>query len=795
MGPTLSEIKVDIDDQMEKLYIRNCYKCQTKEELNEYLQMNYLKSDLIENINGNNEAYNYYNKVKNKYLEKYELVSKNRKLEEKLTSLLAQENENDYYQQDLQQLQNEISLNNQTIMNLEQQKNILINEIQKMNKMQQDDLINHQNYLRQIQEKNYEEIEAKDKALEEIMNKYETEMQIMKQKAEKDKKEFEEKQKKAEENNKKIIENLEKRIKQEKDEIKKQKLKEQQELNKKKEEIRNEFIKQVENIKKEKINEIVENFEKTKDTFCIDKIFSFTNEKMELFILKLFRSEKLTSTIIYHLNIFIENIKHKIKNIEHLNIILVGPCGSGKSTLINSLLNVNAEVAFGKPVTKKFEFYSSEKIPFLRLTDSRGIEKNEAFGVNSIYNLIKKYIETKIEENDPEKFIHCIWYCWTGTRLEDSEFEILKKLSEQYTLSKLPIIIVYTQATNEDSIKKAKEHILSNFEIKEEDFIPILAQEVPIPFTHHKIHPFGLNRLIEDSINRASSAVDSACYEGIMEEMKKIIKNKLEELMKKLKEKSNMNVQRILSNMLRGSNLIDLKIETLDFITNLIYQYFFMDTEINYIKITGIASNKNLKYSISPLTKLNIKEFVIQFFEATYKYFNKNLEQIINKYEKELLNEILRFKMDFNQKHDNLLHVTWTSMDLKIQLKNYIKESVYQKFELTALQNSFKFITNKLIEEFGKFFLDKYIESMEEEKFKILAKTMIKVSFDKIKQKIKDYTENNKEKYIETTKKEENKKEENLPQKQLFKEEEDEELEAKKNNGDYNNNKNDNTIV
>ena len=133
MGPTLSEIKVDIDDQMEKLYIRNCYKCQTKEELNEYLQMNYLKSDLIENINGNNEAYNYYNKVKNKYLEKYELVSKNRKLEEKLTSLLAQENENDYYQQDLQQLQNEISLNNQTIMNLEQQKNILISKLFKTN--------------------------------------------------------------------------------------------------------------------------------------------------------------------------------------------------------------------------------------------------------------------------------------------------------------------------------------------------------------------------------------------------------------------------------------------------------------------------------------------------------------------------------------------------------------------------------------------------------------------------------------------------------------------------------------
>ena len=598
------------------------------------------------------------------------------------------------------------------------------------------------------------------------MNKYQNDMQIMKQKAEKDKKEFEEKQKKVEENSKKIIENFEKRIKEEKDEIKKQELIKQQKLNKKKEEIRNEFIKQVENIKKEKINEIVENFEKTKDTFCIDKISSFTNEKMELFILKLFRSEKLTSTIIYHLNIFIENIKHKIKNIEHLNIILVGPCGSGKSTLINSLLNVNAEVAFGKPVTKKFEFYSSEKIPFLRLTDSRGIEKNEAFGVNSIYNLIKKYIETKIEENDPDKFIHCIWYCWTGTRLEDSEFEVLKKLSEQYTLSKLPIIIVYTQATNEDSIKKAKEHILNNFEIKEEDFIPILAQEVQIPNSQNKIHPFGLNRLIEDSINKSSNAVNSACYEGIMEEMKKIIITKLEELIKKLKEKSNKNADDINSYLSKGSKMEDLQKVIVDFIIKLNFQYFFLDPEIEYDKNTLKSINRNLDYSISRETNIKIESFAIEFFEETYKYFNKNIDESAEKYAEELLNKISNFQNDFNKLHKSLLEVTWTSLELKIQLKNFIKESIYQKFELFAIKNSFSFITNKLIEDFKKFFLDAYIEGMTRKTFKEKAKSSIKISFDEINKKIKEYTEKNKERIPDQQ------NNERLHQQRLFDEEE-----------------------
>ena len=712
-GPSLSEIKEKVNNEMESLYNNYSQNCQTREQLNTILQKKYLTQKLVENLNNNKNGNNYYNKVRNRYLDKFELICKNKKLEEKVNDMINKQNDTHS-----KQLQDEISRNNQKIRDLENQNYSFLNEIQEMHRKQQEDLMNHQNYLRQIQEKNYEEIEKKDKALKEIMNKYQNDMQIMKQKAEKDKKEFEEKQKKVEENNKKIIENFEKRIKEEKDEIKKQELIKQQKLNKKKEEIRNEFIKQVENIKKEKINEILKNFEKIKNTYCIDKISVFSEEKIKLFITDLFRSEKIIKIIIYHLNIFIENIKHKIKNIEHLNIILVGPCGSGKSTLINSLLNVNAEVDFGKPVTKKFEFYCSEKIPFLRLTDSRGIEKNEAFGVNSIYNLIKKYIETKIEE------------------------------------------------TNEDSIKKAKEHILNNFEIKEEDFIPILAQEVQIPNSQNKIHPFGLNRLIEDSINKSSNAVNSACYEGIMEEMKKIIITKLEELIKKLKEKSNKNADDINSYLSKGSKMEDLQKVIVDFIIKLNFQYFFLDPEIEYDKNTLKSINRNLDYSISRETNIKIESFAIEFFEETYKYFNKNIDESAEKYAEELLNKISNFQNDFNKLHKSLLEVTWTSLELKIQLKNFIKESIYQKFELFAIKNSFSFITNKLIEDFKKFFLDAYIEGMTRKTFKEKAKSSIKISFDEINKKIKEYTEKNKERIPDQQ------NNERLHQQRLFDEEE-----------------------
>ena len=776
-GPSLSEIKVDIDNQLKNLYNSSSNGCQTREELDTRLGLNYTKGKLMKNVNNDTRARLYYNKVKEKYLDRFDLILRNRQLEEKFNNLILNK-QNDNYSQQL--LEKEISRNNEKIRDLENQNYQFLQEMQEMYRKQQEDLINHQNYLRIMQEKSHEEIEKKDKALKEIMKQYQTDMMVMKQKAEKDKKEFEEKQKKAEENNKRIIENLEKRIKEEKDELKKQELIKQQEINKKKEEIRKEFTLKIENMKKEKINEILNNFENIKDNYCIDKISEFSNEKIELFIFKLFKTEKIARTINYHLKIFIDNIQHKIKNIEHMNILLAGPSGAGKSTLINALLNTNAKVSFGKPETKEFQFYSSNNIPFLRLTDTRGIEKNNTFGVNSICTLIEDYIQNKIKENDPDKYIHSIWYCWCGTRLEDSEFELLKKLSEQYTLSKLPIIIVYTQATNKKAIEDAKAYILSNFKINEDDFIPVLAEEVPIANSDNKALPFGLNKLIEVSINKVTNAIDSACYQGLLGEMKTIIKNKLNDMMKILKKNSYKESNNISLLLSKESKMEDLQKEIENFIINLNYQYFFLDTEINYDKETGKAENRNLHYTISRGAKIDINYFSAEYFEETYKYFNKNIEGMAEKFAKELLNKISNFQMDFNRSHQNLLEVTWTSSDLEIQLKNAIKESVYQKFELFAIKNSFNFITNKLIDEFGKFFFNSYIEGMEHKEFKDTAKSLIRVSFDKINEKIKEYIEKNKEKIPVKCKEVKQKKEERPLQRQLFDEEEEENFEEMK---------------
>ena len=80
------------------------------------------------------------------------------------------------------------------------------------------------------------------------------------------------------------------------------------------------------------------------------------------------------------------------------------------------------------------------------------------------------------------------------TRLEKVEINLLRKLSEQYTLDKLPVIIVYTNAISPDDIENAKEYIKS--ENINNDFIDILAVGKKM-YSGEYVHPHGLDKLIE----------------------------------------------------------------------------------------------------------------------------------------------------------------------------------------------------------------------------------------------------------------------------------------------------------
>ena len=173
------------------------------------------------------------------------------------------------------------------------------------------------------------------------------------------------------------------------------------------------------------------------------------------------------------------------------------------------------------------KYYESETVSLLRLADSRGIEKTD-YRVKELSESIEKFIKRQLDSENPDLFIHCIWYCITGTRLEQVERDTLKELSKIYESNSIPIIIVYTQSLSDRKTQEMKNFISDNFDFSH-DFIPVLAVQESV-HNLSQVNPFGLDKLKEISILRAKKAVKSSFYEFNVQKTKRevqiIINNK-----------------------------------------------------------------------------------------------------------------------------------------------------------------------------------------------------------------------------------------------------------------------------
>ena len=100
----------------------------------------------------------------------------------------------------------------------------------------------------------------------------------------------------------------------------------------------------------------------------------------------------------------------------------LGNSGVGKSTLINQFLKLKggkkAKTGIGKYQTLDTTPYTSEEVTFLRLIDTRGIELNKGYGAEEIKSDAEKFIKLQLQLGDMNNFVHCFWYCITGTRFE-----------------------------------------------------------------------------------------------------------------------------------------------------------------------------------------------------------------------------------------------------------------------------------------------------------------------------------------------------------------------------------------
>lgn len=352
---------------------------------------------------------------------------------------------------------------------------------------------------------------------------------------------------------------------------------------------------------------------------------------------------------------------------------------------------------------------------------------------------LKKFIKSQIETKDFDKFIHVIWYCWTGTRLEETEVKLLQNLSKQYTLETLPVIVVYTNAVFNEEIESARKYVKEELKLDNE-FIDVLALEKKID--DKVIKAKNLDILRERSIILAKSAVKSSIFEGLIADTSDKIKQMINNMTAELKLKINSQAKNYIENMDENSDILDLKEKTKTIVLNVLYKYFVMtpDDDIKFDKEAEIKCG-DVKFTFSEDSIEILDSFILDYFQETLNIYEKNLIKFLTKYSQDLAKDIGLFTVQFNIQNENLLTDFSTNIEMEKILQKELKEKLIKTAELAALKNSFIFIIEPLIEKIGEYFIEIYRQGMKKQKFIDYTRDSVKVSFDEIEEKIKEYNE------------------------------------------------------
>lgn len=193
----------------------------------------------------------------------------------------------------------------------------------------------------------------------------------------------------------------------------------------------------------------------------------------------------------------IEAINERLKNLNKLNIIVVGKSGVGKSTLINSLFRGNfAKTGLGRPVTDEIRKIEKKDYP-MAIYDTPGFELSKG-QQNKVKDEIIELINKGFVSKDVNDSIHCIWYCINvgGNRtFDETEIAWLKELTESNKITQVPIIVVLTQSCPKSKAQEMKTLVeKENLDIVK--VVPVLAQDMDFD-EEYVAKAYGLDRLID----------------------------------------------------------------------------------------------------------------------------------------------------------------------------------------------------------------------------------------------------------------------------------------------------------
>ncbi|MGN0482091.1 MAG: YcjF family protein [Lachnospiraceae bacterium] len=196
---------------------------------------------------------------------------------------------------------------------------------------------------------------------------------------------------------------------------------------------------------------------------------------------------------------FVKKFKQEMKEMGHANLIIAGKTGVGKSTLINAAFREDiAKTGIGTPVTEEgsVKWYEKKDFP-LRIYDTIGLELDEEKRNRSL-EMIKKVCQDSKKSNDPDRFIHAMWYCVASDcdRLEQYEADYINSVSEE-----VDVVLVITKSYRKKHSERLVRAIEKDYpDLKVKNKVIVLAQsENPEDCDEDEIpkKAFGVDTLVE----------------------------------------------------------------------------------------------------------------------------------------------------------------------------------------------------------------------------------------------------------------------------------------------------------
>ena len=567
----------------------------------------------------------------------------------------------------------------------------MLNTIQQMNEKNMQntegmikELLNeNQRQIENMLKENYEKImKLFNSQKSDELNQYKEEIKNLKQRIKEAQEHKEQIEKQREKEYIELQNSLNEKIKNAKDEVERQyfenKKREEQEKRKKEEQAFQEFESLRQKYIEKEYERIMKAFQSNELNFCKNEIESFEENAIKQFIINVLKIEDVNSIVLDNLKKEIKEIISKNSSVlNHLNILLLGPSGVGKSTLINAIYKEEiCKTGKGMPVTQgEPKYYSSKKLKgnnlCIRLADSRGIYKGQ-YEVNQVVESTKKFINYYLNKNNPDEFVHLIWYCIKGTRFEDIEKQCLIELAKLYTDNNLPIIVVYTHTVNEEQMLAIKEEI-KNMEIKAY-FIDILAKDITGKNT---IKAYGVDELIKISIEKAKNAISSSCNTALRANCRNNVTN----IILAKGENISHSIANKIENDIREIN-IGTEIGKLSDIIGETILFIFLE----YLNI----KSKGLKKSSEDI----ISDFVKNYFEKILKIYKNKLIEIIQNESQNIANNILELQVQVNKRNNGNLNVN-QQLDKRTIIQNEndnLLKNMKDLAELFCIKNAIRFI-------------------------------------------------------------------------------------------------------